>query len=92
MSIISLPQPLTASQATVRANYWANKRTDEPNGFAIYFCEDENAHYVVGYSDSPAIESINPDLELVDIIESRDRYEQARAEETRLALITVIGR
>ena len=89
MSFSSLPQPLTASQATVRANYWANKRTDEPNGFAIYFCEDEDAHYVVGYSDSGSIEAINPDLELVDIIESRDRYEAARAEETRLAMITL---
>lgn len=87
--MLNLPQPLTQSQATVRANYWANKRTDEPHGFAIYFCEDENVHYVVGYSDSDTIEAINPDLELVDIIESRDRYEQAKAEALRLAKITL---
>ena len=92
MSFSSLPQPLTASQATARANYWANKRTDEPNGFAIYFCEDEDAHYVVGYSDSGTIEGINPDLELVDLVESNERVQQRIDEETRLALITVIGR
>ena len=74
MSFTSLPQPLTASQATVRANYWANKRTDEPNGFVIYFCEDEDAHYVVGYSDIDTIEGINPDLELVDIVETPEPY------------------
>tara|TARA_Y100000034_G_scaffold48528_1_gene59903 strand:- start:300 stop:578 length:279 start_codon:yes stop_codon:yes gene_type:complete len=92
MSFTSLPQPLTASQATVRANYWANKRTDEPNGFAIYFCEDEDAHYVVGYSDTNTIEGINPDLELVDLVESSERIQQRIDEETRLALITAIGR
>jgi hypothetical protein len=93
MSIISLPQPLTASQATVRANYWANKRTDEPNGFAIYFCEDENAHYVVGYSQTSA--PILEDLELVDLVESplgqqvlRHRQDQID-EETRLAMIAL---
>jgi hypothetical protein len=87
MSIISLPQPLTASQATVRANYWANKRTDEPDGFAIYFCEDENAHYVVGYSQTTA--PILEDLELVDLVEVPAPVDEASDEAIRLALISL---
>ena len=91
--MLNLPQPLTESQATVRASYWARKRTDEPDGFAIYFCEDEEAFYVVGYShtDAPCLE----DLELVDIVESplgqqvlRHRQDQID-EQTRLAMITL---
>ena len=83
--MLNLPQPLTESQATVRASYWARKRTDEPDGFAIYFCEDEEAFYVVGYSqsDAPCLE----DLELVDIVES-NRQKQID-EETRLAMISL---
>ncbi len=65
--MLNLPQPLTSSQATARANYWANKRTDEPDGFAIYFCEDNEAFYVVGYSQTN--DPIFDDLELVDIVE-----------------------
>jgi hypothetical protein len=87
MSIISLPQPLTASQATVRANYWANKRTDEPDGFAIYFCEDENAHYVVGYSQTSA--TVLEDLELVDLVEVPSPVDEASDEDLRLALISL---
>ena len=83
--MLNLPQPLTESQATVRASYWANRRTDEPDGFAIYFCEDEDAFYVVGYSqtDAPCLE----DLELVDIVESNRRKQID--EETRLAMISL---
>ena len=83
--MLNLPQPLTESQATVRATYWANRRTDEPDGFAIYFCEDEDAFYVVGYSqtDAPCLE----DLELVDIVESTRRKQID--EETRLAMISL---
>jgi len=85
--MLNLPQPLTESQATVRASYWARKRTDEPDGFAIYFCEDEEAFYVVGYSqtDAPCLE----DLELVDLVESKERHQQRIDEETRLAMITL---
>ena len=85
--MLNLPQPLTESQATVRATYWANRRTDEPDGFAIYFCEDEDAFYVVGYSqtDAPCLE----DLELVDLVESKERHQQRIDEETRLAMITL---
>jgi hypothetical protein len=83
--MLNLPQPLTESQATVRATYWANRRTDEPDGFAIYFCEDNDAFYVVGYSqtDAPCLE----DLELVDIVESNRRKQID--EETRLAMISL---
>jgi len=83
--MLNLPQPLTESQATVRAEYWARKRTDEPNGFAIYFCEDEEVYYVVGYSQTD--EAVLADLELVDIVETiRQRQID---EETRLAMITL---
>ena len=47
--MLNLPQPLTESQANVRAQYWARKRTDEECGFCIYFCEDEEAFYVVPF-------------------------------------------
>jgi hypothetical protein len=82
--MLNLPQPLTESQATVRASYWARKRTDEPDGFAIYFCEDEDAFYVVGYSqtEAPCLE----DLELVDIVELTT---PPSAEAIRLASITL---
>ena len=82
--MLNLPQPLTESQATARASYWARKRTDEPNGFAIYFCEDEEAYYVVGYSQSD--EAILEDLELVDIVEPESPVTD---EAIRLAAITL---
>ena len=82
--MLNLPQPLTESQATARASYWARKRTDEPNGFAIYFCEDEEAYYVVGYSQSD--EAVLEDLELVDIVEPETSVTD---EALRLAAVTL---
>ena len=83
-----LPQPLTQSQATSRANYWANKRTDEPDGFVIYFCEDEEAHYVVAYSqtvDCNPFKELYEDLEIVDIVEPVGSNDEA----VRLALLSL---
>jgi hypothetical protein len=82
--MLNLPQPLTQSQAAARASYWAKKRTDEPDGFAIYFCEDEEVYYVVGYSQSD--EAILEDLELVDIVEP---VKPVSDEALRLAAITL---
>jgi hypothetical protein len=65
----TLPQPLSASQATVRASYWARKRTDEPNGFIIYQCEDTGSHYVVGYAQSDRDSHLYADFDIVDIVE-----------------------
>ncbi len=65
----TLPQPLTASQATVRASYWARKRTDEPDGFIIYQCEDNDCHYVVGYAQSERDSHLYQDFDIVDIVE-----------------------
>ena len=86
----SLPQPLTQSQATTRANYWANCRTDEPHGFVIYFCEDEEAHYVVAYSQTGAsnpFKELYEDLEIIDIVEPPDC--NLTTEAARLACITL---
>ena len=84
----NLPQPLTQSQATVRANYWANKRTDEECGFCIYFCEDEEAYYVVAFSEATGNNGdLYNDLELVEVIDNEDTT--AEDEALRLASISL---
>tara|TARA_R110000824_G_scaffold46748_4_gene133949 strand:- start:1750 stop:2019 length:270 start_codon:yes stop_codon:yes gene_type:complete len=68
--MLNLPQPLTQSQANVRADYWARKRTDEECGFCVYFCEDEEAYYVVAFSDATGDSGhIFSDLELVKVVD-----------------------
>jgi hypothetical protein len=71
----TLPQPLTASQATVRASYWARKRTDEPDGFIIYQCEDTGSHYVVGYAQAERDSHLYQDFDIVDIVEPSEASE-----------------
>ena len=69
--MLNLPQPLTESQANVRAQYWARKRTDEECGFCIYFCEDEEAFYVVPFSEATGDRgSLYADLELIKVVDT----------------------
>ena len=84
----NLPQPLTQSQATVRANYWARKRTDEECGFCIYFCEDEEAYYVVGFSEATGSNGdLYDELELIEVVDTEDATPVDEA--IRLASITL---
>ena len=86
--MLNLPQPLTQSQATVRANYWARKRTDEECGFCIYFCEDEEAFYVVPFSEATGDQgAIFDDLELIEVVDTEDATPVDEA--IRLASITL---
>ncbi len=86
--MLNLPQPLTQSQATARANYWARKRTDEECGFCIYFCEDEEAFYVVPFSEATGDNGhLFDDLELVEVIDTENVIPADEA--IRLASITL---
>ena len=82
--MLNLPQALTQSQAKARANSWARKRDDSPDGFCVYYCEDEEAFYVIPYAQS--FDDGWEELDLVDIVE----VEAKPADEAiRLAMLSL---
>ena len=82
--MLNLPQALTQSQAKVRAEYWARKRTDSPDGFCVYYCEDEEAFYVIPYAQS--FDDGWEELDLVDIVEVEAKPDD---EAIRLAMLSL---